>query len=198
MYTELGIRKTCTKCGLDKPLLQFYKSKSERYGYTARCKLCTNEIRKQRYSVYADYVKRNSEKLREYRREYYANRRETDFGYRFTKNLRRSIRYGFREYSKTGKTRSCAEYGIDFAAIFEKVGPAPEGCHLDHIIPMLCFDFDNPEHIRLAYHPNNLQWLPEKENCSKSDFIDFGLILGNNDLEFIAKEIGILERRSEC
>lgn len=79
----LGICKTCTKCGMDKPLSEFYKSKTEKYGHTARCKICTSVIRKERYSIHSEYVKKNPDKWKEYRREYWKKRRAEDAKYRF-------------------------------------------------------------------------------------------------------------------
>jgi hypothetical protein len=31
------------------------------------------------------------------------------------------------------------------------------------------FDLENQEHIKLCWHPNNLQWLEASENMSKGD-----------------------------
>ncbi len=96
-------------------------------------------------------------------------------------------------FSKHGKTKSCAEYGINFSEIFKKLGPRPyKNMHIDHIIPLAAFDLDNPEHVRLAHQPENLRWLPEKENLSKNDSIDIELICCSLKLLAIAKLIGLI------
>lgn len=35
--------KTCTKCGVEKPLLEFHKSKKGKYGRNSVCKKCQNK-----------------------------------------------------------------------------------------------------------------------------------------------------------
>ena len=56
--------------------------------------------------------------------------------------------------------------------------------HLDHIIPISIFDLDNPEHVRLAHLPRNLQWLPGSENIHKSDDI-LDYVYENSELVYI-------------
>jgi hypothetical protein len=94
---------------------------------------------------------------------------QTDPYYKFKKRLRTRIRNAMRLLSTKGKIMSCIEYGIDFPAIFAKIGePTKTRFHLDHIIPLDAFDLDNPEHVRLAHLPVNLQWLTCEENLSKA------------------------------
>lgn len=54
--------KTCTKCGLSKPLSDFTSSARTRTGKTARCKACTNLYHKARFEAglasTADYFNR--------------------------------------------------------------------------------------------------------------------------------------------
>lgn len=57
------------------------------------------------------------------------------------------------------------------------------------------FDYDNPEHVRLAHLPQNLRWIGGSENCSKSDTIDWELINSNEVLQMIAKQIGITNEK---
>lgn len=84
--------------------------------------------------------------------------------------LRTRLRDAFKTYSEGGKTAPSKEYGIDYQAIFEHIGPCPgnrEDYHIDHIKPISLFDFDNPEQVRLAFAPENHQWLTKKENLQK-------------------------------
>lgn len=43
------VTKRCTKCGVEKPLGEFGKQKTGKYGHTAMCKQCTNEISNKYY-----------------------------------------------------------------------------------------------------------------------------------------------------
>lgn len=100
-------------------------------------------------------------------------RRAEDPQYRCLLLLRGRVRKAFHEYSSTGKIRSSDEYGIDYAAIIERLGPRPEGdFHIDHILPLSAFDFDNQQHIVAAFAPENHQWLPAKDNLEKHNKYD--------------------------
>jgi hypothetical protein len=42
-------------------------------------------------------------------------------------------------------------------------GPGP-GYHIDHIVPLAAFDLTDENQVRLAFAPENHQWLLAKEN----------------------------------
>jgi hypothetical protein len=91
------------------------------------------------------------------------------------------------------KTKPSKEYGIDWNDCISHLGTSPEGIlqpSIDHIIPCRAFDFTNPEHPALCFHPTNLRWLSEIENESKQDKIYPSLIRSHN-LEWICLEIGL-------
>lgn len=84
--------------------------------------------------------------------------------------LRGRMRTAFQQFSETGKVTTAKEYGVDFGAVIEGLGPCPgdrKDFHVDHIIPLSMFDFDDPEHVRLAFAPENHRWLPRSENFRK-------------------------------
>lgn len=119
-------------------------------------------------------------------------RRTIDFSFCVKNRIGNNLRDAFRRFSTNGKVMSSKKYGIDYAAIFQKLGEKPEGnFHIDHIIPISVFNLDNPEHVRLSHHPENLRWLDSVENIRKSDSIDWSLIESNEVLSNIAKEIGL-------
>ena len=70
--------KICTKCGVEKPLTDFYKTKLIKSGYVSACKICmvkkTNQYYQdnkkdmQEYQTY--YRVKNKEKLQKYQVEY--------------------------------------------------------------------------------------------------------------------------------
>ena len=152
------------------------------------------ENNKEKFKEYQkEYRKEHKSRIRERMRKYDNNRYQTEPLYRFKKNIRSLIQQGFKLYSKNGKTKSCKEYGIDFKSIYDKIGQKPEGnYHLDHIIPVSIFDFDNPEHVRLSHLPENLRWISAEENFSKNDSIDMQLIRCSLALTYIAQEIGLI------
>lgn len=148
------------------------------------------EKREERNKYVREYRKKQralgieKEKVRE--------KRKNDPHYKFSKNFKANLKKGFRLYSKNGKTDSCKNYGIDIAAIIEKIGYCPsKNHHLDHIIPKILFDFDNKRHVYLCNHQENLRWIDGSENSSKKDCVCWDLIEGNAFLESIALEIGI-------
>lgn len=200
--------KKCTKCGEEKEESEFYKEKSRKDGLQLHCKFCNKE-----------YTVKNKEKIKEYKKEHRTLNKETialkkrtyrqknkqaiynkhkdrmlyDPYYKFKVNFRKLVSFGFKSYSKNGKTKSCKEYGIDFKAIYDKIGSKPESnYHLDHIIPICKFDLDNSRHIILSHSPQNLRWITAEENLTKNDSIDIQLICESPELMLIAQEIGLI------
>lgn len=191
--------KICKKCNIEKSLSEYYKMSSGYYH--PFCRECVRIYNR-------EYNKKNAEILKEKKKQYYVENSEkiyaktksykrikldTDEEYRFTHNLRRLIRYGLTTYSTKGKTKSCAEYGIDFGEIYAKLGPRPtDKHHLDHIIPISLFQLDIPEHVKLANSTENLQWLEGSDNLLKSDNIPYDKIYCSLKLQIIAKKIGVI------
>lgn len=150
---------------------------------------------------------KNSEELKKKKKEYYEKTKvqnrdnkykihklylENNPKVKFSIQLRGRILAGFRRFSKHGKTETCKEYGIDFEAIYNKIGPKPDGkYHLDHIIPISLFNFDLKEHVRLAHCPENLRWVTQTENLKKFNKIIPELIIGNKILESICIMLNI-------
>lgn len=88
--------------------------------------------------------------------------------------LRHRLREAFKRFSKNGKVGTSKDYGIDWNAILENLGPCPgnlKDYHIDHIRPLSLFDFDNPEQVKQAFAPNNHQWLRKEENLKKHNKI---------------------------
>ena len=62
------------------------------------------------------------------------------------------------------------KYGINYKAIIEHLKPFPENIsefHIDHIKPLCSFNLEDPEEIKIAFAPENHQWLTIQENLSK-------------------------------
>lgn len=100
---------------------------------------------------------------------YQRGRRKTDSQYNALQRLRvrfsnAMIRYG------EGKEMTSNEYGIDYIAIIEHLGPCPgdrSEYHIDHIRPLCSFDLTSHDQVREAFSPKNHQWLTAKDNMFK-------------------------------
>ena len=89
-------------------------------------------------------------------------------------NLRVSLSTAFKKYSTTGKIVTSKKYGINYKAIIKHLKPFPKDIskyHIDHIKPLCSFDFNNPEDIKLAFAPENHQWLLVEDNLKKGSKI---------------------------
>ena len=83
--------KTCTKCGEEKALTEFYKYKRGKYGVTSRCKVCIYaylqeyerrpEVRERKleYQRRPEVRERNREYQREYRRRPEVRERQREY-----------------------------------------------------------------------------------------------------------------------
>ena len=89
--------------------------------------------------------------------------------------LRKRLRDALKSYSKIGKIKRADEYGINYQAIIEYLGPCPgnsKDYHIDHIFPLVAFDFDDLAQIKKAFAPENHQWLKKEDNLKKhSSFV---------------------------
>lgn len=117
-----------------------------------------------------EYVRRPEVKKRVC--EYIKNKRRKDPAFCKCMDLRNRLYQILTKYTKTGKVSPSKSYGIDFIEIIKYLEPFPENIseyHIDHIIPLSLFDFNNAEHIRIAFAPENHQWLTIKENLEKGN-----------------------------
>lgn len=120
-------------------------------------------------AVKKKYYRKNKNKIQSRRRERYEL---NDNNFKISSLIRTSFRKALKIYSKSGKTKILKEYGIDIKSIVEHLGQPPQDgkkYDVDHIFPITAFDLDNPEHIKLCWHPDNLQWLEKSKNCSKGN-----------------------------
>lgn len=123
-------------------------------------------IRKQR----AEYYRSNSDKIKQKTKQYALSRYKRDPRFVTICRLRHRLREAFKRYSKNGKVAPSADYGIDWQAILEHLGPCPGNVseyHIDHIVPLSSFDHDDPVQVRQAWAPENHQWLLAADNRRK-------------------------------
>ena len=63
--------KVCTKCGVWKPLEEYYKHKGGKDGRKSQCKKCKKEYKKQYYKNHAEHIKEYDKQYRKDHAEYY-------------------------------------------------------------------------------------------------------------------------------
>lgn len=86
--------------------------------------------------------------------------------------IERRLRARLRGVVRRG-TSPCVSkrYGIDWQKVLDHLGPCPgdlRDWHVDHIRPVCSFDLLDDDQVRLAFAPENHQWLPREENLRKS------------------------------
>jgi hypothetical protein len=175
-----GVESKCRMCNIKhhKKFMEIPENKEHRYKYEKEYrKENKNEINHKRKA----YKKNNPEKVKKQNKETYQRNKKkkngyvkemyaTDEDFR-TKKLMRSRLWNVMNGKKNKK--SC-EYGIDWKACIDNLGPRPDNIndyHIDHIIPCAAFDFTNPSHPAICFHPTNLRWVLADENLSKNDTI---------------------------
>jgi hypothetical protein len=170
--------KVCTKCNIEKELLEFNNQKLGKQGKRSYCKLCQSIMKK-------EYVVINKEKLYEYQinyriknpnynSDYQKKRRSEDINYRLIGNLRARITNIIK--NKTKNTLNCLGLPVnEFKLYIESL--FVEGMnwdnygkwHIDHIIPLSSVKIE--EEIYQLCHYTNLQPLWADDNLKKSNKI---------------------------
>ena len=70
-------------------------------------------------------------------------------------------------YQKGWKSRSWATQKAK--EIKDFLGPRPDGCHLDHIVPCSFFDFRDESQVKLCWAIENLRWMEASANISRGN-----------------------------
>jgi len=178
VLTEAIGTKRCSKCGENKLLSSFGKSKFSKDGLQGQCKICRCLRAKQ-------YYQNNRDKVLHYKKEYRQNNLDTlsqrDKKYR--QNNRERLLCYCKKYHQNNPDKSRARGAcrraskrnatppwVDKAAIEAIYAEAlwfqdftGEPYHVDHIVPLKS-DFVCGLHV-----PANLQTLPGVENIAKSN-----------------------------
>jgi hypothetical protein len=170
LYDNIMKRK-CWDCNETKPLNDFHRDKSKKYGFDRQCKVCKNKYA-------SEYRKKNKDKTNAYQREYYKNRKSNDRLWIFKRNLRTRTCMAFNNKYWTKKSGNIDMLGTDYKTAFKYIeSQFTEGMnwdnhgewHIDHIIPLS--SAKTKEEMEKLCHYTNLQPLWKKENLSKGDKI---------------------------
>lgn len=165
-YVKLGKREYANKRGQDPEF------KKERKQYREKPEV------KRRLQQYAktpnvkaqmkEYSQSPEGKLKKHLN--YKKRMANDPEFAIRQRLRSRFNKVLKEYTKSGKIKPADEYGIDYEAIIKHLTPFPKDRHLyhiDHIIPLVSFNLEDPEQIKIAFAPQNHQWILIKHNLQK-------------------------------
>lgn len=178
--------KTCPACKTEKSRGEFYKDSHSKDGLRYQCKECTKDAARR-------YCDANKEKVARTKRAYYLKNREAALenlkAYR-RKNADRLKEYykrrdaakrpdknrhmrdwqkrnpGYVRYSaakrRAAKLKAMPDWA-DTKTIRDIYEMRPACCHVDHIIPL------QGKTVCGLHVPENLQWLPAKDNLSKGN-----------------------------
>jgi len=98
-----------------------------------------------------------------------------DKNFAIKKRLRCLLRYALKNYGM-GKQYNSSKYGVDYNLIIQHLKPFPEDItkyHIDHIKPLCLFNLINHEQVKIAFAPENHQWLLAEDNLKKGAKIEW-------------------------
>ena len=190
------MNKICTKCKVNKPLLNFHKRKSSVDGYRTWCKSCRNteyEINKETRLQYdKEWYCKNKENKKAYVKKWSNDNKEQvaanhkkliskylkeNINYKLAHNLRnrlnKAIKHNWKSGSAVGELGcSIKEFKFYIESKFEPGMTwgnwSRTGWHIDHIKPLGSFDLFNPQELRIACHYVNLQPIWHKDHIIKT------------------------------
>lgn len=168
--------KNCPKCLENKELHLFAKDKSRRDGLYPHCRSCD----KARHDP-AVYVAKNKEwreahkeHSRVYKREYLANRRATDVLFKLKELLRSRLRNALEGKKKSDRAMnlvgcSAEDLKSHLESTFQEgmTWDNQGDWHIDHILPCVAFDLEDPMEQQACFHYRNLQALWKVDNSKK-------------------------------
>jgi len=163
--------KQCKECGVRKEETHFQKNHTYKDGLTSKCRQCISVQRRAHYLNHKEsiktkaleYYKENRERRITQMREYTANNQDKERIRRKRYREANLLQVRASEAQKIQKRRRATPPWADLKAIKEFYQNRPEGCHVDHIIPLQGKD------ICGLHVLENLQYLPAKDNLRKGN-----------------------------
>ncbi len=170
-------RKTCNKCGVNKPASEFFSDRDKVDGLTTFCKPCKlksnrrwKENNREAYDrASLNYRRRHKAKKSVYDKEYGANRRDNDEEYVYNRRILSGVRHLVqRQYkgSKYEKYLGCSvasfrkhiESQFQEGMSWDNYGDhRNDGWSIDHIIPVSMFDLRSEDDRYKCFHYTNAQ-----------------------------------------
>jgi len=139
----------------------------------------------------------NKKHVLRYNKKYTKEKKINDPEYKLKNDIRKNFDSAFKR-TLNRKTKSFFSYTN--IAIAEYIGHLKKeklweeyenggNIHIDHILPVAAFDFNDEKEIAKCYNPKNLRLLFAKDNIEKSDKIDWNLIHEYNLYDLLPKSI---------
>lgn len=173
--------KTCTKCNIEKPLLDFYSHPKTQDGKQSSCKKCCIKTQlphtKRYFEKYPEKSKGNPEKSKQWRK----NQKRINPLFKLRENIsslmcnsfKRACKGNYSKYSKSSEILGCTiqEFIEHLQSHFkpgmtlENHGQGEGKWNIDHIIPISSAKTE--DEIYKLNHYTNLQPLWWKENMAK-------------------------------
>lgn len=174
--------KICSKCGIDKPLNDYYKNKARKDGVSTYCILCQKEYFKKperiEYERKRTNKRRKTKEYKEYQVQYQMklNKKKynEDIQFRLMKRMRNNInKYITRKQKTTSQIIGCSSLDLikhlESQFLPDMSWDNYGEWHIDHIIPQSSAKTE--EEVYKLNHYTNLQPLWAEDNLRKSDKI---------------------------
>lgn len=165
MYAEL-VRKTCTKCLIDQPIVEFYKNKRYVDGHVTWCKTCKKEHARANPEINKDWISRNPAKVIKTKAKYAQNnpeKRKVSRKKWYDANPKKVLaavrRYQAAKLNATPPWLTKEQ----LKEMSDMYINCPKGYHVDHITPL------QSRTVRGLHVPWNLQYLLAGPNQRKSN-----------------------------
>jgi len=176
--------KTCSKCGDEKPIVEFYSDKRAKDGKQSQCKDCHKGfyktahgklVKKKSYSPTkrSEYYQENRDRERVRNAKYYQKTRESKLAYGKKHYQQNKSKYA--EYTRTRQAKILqrtpdwlsedhkAELQDFYWLAKDLTAVSGETYHVDHIVPL------QGDNVCGLHVPWNLQILPADINLSKGN-----------------------------
>ena len=119
-----------------------------------------------------EYAKKWKKENHERINKHIKKRKKLDMDFLIRCRLAKQLRTILQNYTEKGKIMSSKKYGINWSEVVHGLEPFPKDIskyHIDHVIPVSWFDFNNLQEIKWCFDPCNLQWLTKEENLKKGN-----------------------------
>lgn len=165
--------KTCCRCEIEKPRIEYSKCYKNQDGYLSYCKQCNNVSRNN-----SEWYKNQ---YNDYKKQWILNKHQNDINFKLKSNFRCRMN-GILHRSKTNKNNTSLYYlGCTLDEYKQHLeSQFKEGMtwknhgilwEVDHIYPLSKFDLTIEENIKKAFNYKNTQPLYKIENRKKGNKI---------------------------
>ncbi len=185
---KFGVVSACKKCKnaeaknyrknnhqkIKKSMKNWYENNKDSIKESSKIYYLNNKPEKIKYQQI--YYSKNKKHIIKQKKEYSRVKRKTDIQFRLSTILRSRLIGAIKKNSKKGSAIRDLGCSIEELKIYLETQFQPnmtwknwskKGWHIDHIIPLFCFDLTNPKHFKKACHYTNLQPMWANENLRK-------------------------------